>query len=181
MYIILDPLLLSYINYYEFNATTLTHSQNSETEDLVRFSFVQLIVMLLLLFAEVRSTHLSVGMSNDHITEVLDFRSCCWNGQGNNHLTIIFSPYSFMPFKFKWLSLIKGDITDVEGRVKTVPSPSVDSTHSNPTLTCVPVIVTGGPGQRVSETVNEVEESPSQDNAVQSGIQLDHYDGVTSP
>ncbi len=48
-------------------------------------------------------------------------------------------------------------------------------------LTCIPGIVAGGPRQRVSERVDEVEEGPCQDDAVHSGKQLDHYDRIASP
>lgn len=47
-------------------------------------------------------------------------------------------------------------------------------------LTCVPGIVAVSPGQRVSKTPDEVEEGPGQDNAVESGIQLDYYDRIAS-
>ena len=49
------------------------------------------------------------------------------------------------------------------------------SNHPLPRLTCVPGVVACGPGQRVSETIEEVEEGPGQDDDIESGIKLDHY------
>lgn len=48
------------------------------------------------------------------------------------------------------------------------------STHRHAALTCVPWIVAGGPGQGISEAVDEVEEGPGQDDGVESGVQLNH-------
>jgi len=48
-------------------------------------------------------------------------------------------------------------------------------------LTCVPGIVAGGPGQRVSETIEEVEEGPGQDDDIESGIKLDHNGRIAGP
>lgn len=64
---------------------TLTHSQNSETEDLCDVQFaVRLPLLTAVLFAEVSSTHLSVdGKANDHD----------WNAhQNDNQVVLISSP-----------------------------------------------------------------------------------------
>lgn len=53
--------------------------------------------------------------------------------------------------------------------------------HPHPIPTCVPGIVAGGPGQRVPETIDKVEEGPGQDNAVDSGINLDRDDRISDP
>lgn len=79
--IILHSLLLPYIIYFEFDVATLTHSQNSETEDLVRFPDVLFTVRLPLCIAvrlaEERSTHLSVyRKANHHIDYVFIIISC---------------------------------------------------------------------------------------------------------
>lgn len=42
------------------------------------------------------------------------------------------------------------------------------------TLTCVPRTAAGSPGERVSETVDDVQQGPGQDNGIHSGVKLDY-------
>lgn len=47
-------------------------------------------------------------------------------------------------------------------------------------LTCVPDVVTGGPGQSSTKRVDQVEDNPGQDNGVNSEIYLDNYGQISS-
>lgn len=130
-----------------------THSQNSMTEDVVRFPDVTFSVTFPLCTAvrltEERSTHLSVCREPNRNQQLKPWPT---HGPGQNKLR---------SFRLEQKTDFRGSHDSL------VYSRSV-------TLTCVPRTAAGGPGERISETVDEVQQGPGQDKGIHSGVKLDY-------